>query len=148
VTRLPLGVHLRGAALWVVWVTARDCLQSRLRQLSSDPNVHVDVVRQLRGALDDLELGARAYRDWEAARSVSVVADSVEVAGGGSDAGLGNLPNRWVDVGEAAMILGCSKRWVTALIQQGRVVAAKHGREWRIDPSSVEDFKLRGANAA
>jgi hypothetical protein len=53
VTRLPLGVHLRGAALWVVWVTARDSLQSRLRQLSSDPNVHVDVVRQLRGALDD-----------------------------------------------------------------------------------------------
>jgi excisionase family DNA binding protein len=143
--RLPLGVHLRGAALWVVWVTARDSLQSRLRQLERDPNVHRDVVRQLRGVLADLELGAQQFRDWELARSA---ADSGEVAGGGSDAGLGNPLNGWVDVGEVAAMLNCSPRWVTGLCQQGRLAATKHGREWRIDVSSVEDFKRRGVEAA
>jgi excisionase family DNA binding protein len=149
VSRLPLGVHLRGAALWVVWQTARDSLRSRLRQLEMDPYVHRDVVGQLGGVLAELELGAPQFRDWESARrSVSEVADSVEVPRGGSDAGLRNPPNRWVDVGEVAAVLNCSARWVTALCQQGRLAAVKVGRSWSIDPESVRDFKQRGANAA
>jgi excisionase family DNA binding protein len=145
VSRLPLGVHLRGAPLWIVWVTARDSLQSRLAQLERDPYVHRDVVRQLRGALADLEFGAQQFRDWELARNAT---ESAEVPQGGRDAGLGNPSQRWVDTSEVAASLNCSKRWVTQLIQQGRLAAAKRGRSWRIDASSVEDFQQRGANAA
>jgi hypothetical protein len=54
---LPLGVHLRGAALWVAWQTARDSLRKRLQDLERDPTLHRDVVGQLRGVLADLELG-------------------------------------------------------------------------------------------
>jgi excisionase family DNA binding protein len=148
VTGRPLlAASVSGAPAWILWQVSREALQLRIRQFERDPYVNPQVVRDLRATAAGLEEAARQYREL-VDRSRSVVADSVEVPRGGSDAGLGNLPNRWVDVGEAAMILGCSKRWVTALIQQGRVVAAKHGREWRIDPSSVEDFKLRGANAA
>ena len=45
-------------------------------------------------------------------------------------------------------MLNCGPRWVTALCQQGRLAATKRGRSWLIDPSSVEDFQLRGVNAA
>jgi excisionase family DNA binding protein len=140
----PLGAYVRGSSAWIVWQTARDSLSSRLRQLESDPHVHRDVVRHLRGTLADLELAAIAYRDWERARSV---ADSVEVTRGGSSAGLENLPG-WGDTSEVAASLGCSKRWVTALIQQGKLAATKRGRAWFIDLDSVEDFKRRGAVAA
>jgi excisionase family DNA binding protein len=143
--RLPLGVHLRGAALWVVWVTARDSLQARLRQLERDPYVHRDVVTQLRGVLADLELGARAYRDWELVRNVS---DSAEVDSAGVGGGLEHPSQRWGDTSLAAASLDCSERWIRALIAQGRLVAAKRGRSWLVDLDSVEDFKRRGAYAA
>jgi excisionase family DNA binding protein len=136
--RPPLGVHLRGPAVWIVWQLLRESFPARIRQLELDPGVHRDVLRQLRGALDDLELGARAYREWEAARSLSEVADSIERLRGGSDAGLENPSQRWVDTSEAATILDCSPRWITALIQQGRLVAAKRGRSWRVDLDSVK----------
>jgi hypothetical protein len=73
-----LGVHLRGPAVWVVWQVLHEPLLARTRQLSLDPGVDPAVVRQLRGVAADMKLRARAYRDWEAARSVSEVADSVE----------------------------------------------------------------------
>lgn len=142
--RVPLGVHLRGAPLWIVWVTARDSLQARLHQLERDPHVNPQVIRQLRGVLDDLELGAAAYRDWERIRNAT---DSVEVLRGGRDAGSDCLPHRW-GVAEAAASLNCSHRWVTALIAQGRLAAVKERREWRIEVNSIADYKRRGVEAA
>ena len=66
---------------------------------------------------------------------------------GGSDAGLGNLlVGGWSWRGGRHVELQSALGYW--LCQQGRLAATKHGREWRIDVSSVEDFKLRGANAA
>lgn len=142
-TRL-LAVPVRGAAAWVLWQVSRDALQARIRQLSLDPNVHADVVRELRSVALDLEEAARQYREL-VDRSRSEVADSVERLRGGPDAGLENPLHRWVEVSEVAALLDCSPRWVTALCQQGRLAATKHGREWRIDAGSVKDFKRREA---
>ena len=66
----------------------------------------------------------------------------------GADAGLENPLSRWVGVSEVAVMLNCGPRWVTALCQQGRLAATKRGRSWFIDPTSVEDFKRRGVEAA
>jgi hypothetical protein len=107
VSRPPLGVHLRGPALWVVWQTARPQLELRLAQLERDPYVHRDVVRQLRGALEDLELGAQQFRDWDAVRNAT---DSVEVPAAGRVQRSEN-PYRW-GVAEVAVMLNCGPRWV------------------------------------
>jgi excisionase family DNA binding protein len=127
--RPPLGVHLRGPAVWIVWQLLRESLPARIGQLARDPGVHRDVVGQLRGVEADLVMAAELYRAWESVRNAT---DSVEVRRGGCSAGLGNPSQRWVDTGEVAASLNCSKRWVTQLIQQGRLVAAKHGRSWRL----------------
>ena len=90
------------------------------------------MVRQLRGTAADLE---------EAAAAVPGAFGPFPFGSrgfcgqprGGSGAGLGNLPNRWVDVGEVAAVLNCSARWVMALCQQGRLAATKRGRSWAID---------------
>jgi excisionase family DNA binding protein len=145
VSRPPLGVHLRGPSVWIVWQTARDSLLARIGQLERDPGVHRDVVRQLRGTAADLEMAALEYRDWEQSHSA---ADSAEVESVGSGAGLENLPNRWGDTGLVAAELGCSERWVRALCSSGRLAATRRGREWRIDLDSVMNFKRRGVNAA
>ena len=142
--RPPLGASVRGPSAWILWQTTRDSLRSRLRQLELDPGVDRGIVRGFRNTIEDLKLAAHEYRDWELARNAT---ESAEVPQGGRDAGLGNPSQRWVDTSEVAASLNCSKRWVTQLIQQGRLVAAKRGRSWRIDASSVEDFQQRGANA-
>jgi hypothetical protein len=146
--RLPLGACVRGPSAWILWQTARDSLRSRLRQLQLDAGVDPAIVRGFHNTIEDLELAALQFRDWEMARrSVSEFADSAEVPGGGDSAGL-ESPPRWVDAGLVAASLGCSVRWVTQLCLTGRLAATKRGRSWLIDPSSVEDFQLRGANAA
>ena len=61
-TRL-LAVPVRGAAAWVLWQVSRDALQARIRQLSLDPNVHADVVRELHSVALDLGEPARQYRE-------------------------------------------------------------------------------------
>ena len=100
---------------WQVYILSV-WLQLRIRQLERDPYVNPQMVRDLRATAEGLEEAARQFREWESVRrSVSVVANSVEVPRGGSDAGLGNPPNRRVDVGEVAAVLNCSARWVTAL---------------------------------
>jgi excisionase family DNA binding protein len=143
-SRPPLGANVRGPSAWIVWQTARDSLLSRLRQLEVNPNVDRSIVRGFRNTIDDLELAAHGYRDWELVRNA---ADSVEVDSAGADGDSGCPPQRW-GVGKTAASLNCSPRWVTALIAQGRLAAVKHGREWRVDVDSVEDFKRRGADAA
>jgi hypothetical protein len=55
--------------------------------------------------------------------------------------------DRW-DVKSVAASLGFSERWVTTLCRTGQLAAIKHGRVWLVDPVSVEDFRLRGVNAA
>jgi hypothetical protein len=148
VTGRPLlAASVSGAPAWILWQVSRDALQVRIRQLSLDPNVHSDVVRELRAMAAGLEEAARQYREM-VDRSRSEVADSAEVAGRGFAAGLGNLPSRWVDTGLVAAELGCSERWVTQLCLTGRLAATKRGRSWFIDPDSVQDYMLRGANAA
>jgi hypothetical protein len=90
-SQMPLGTSVRGPSAWILWQTARDSLQSRLRQLELDPHVHRDVVRHLRGTLADLELAAWQYRDWESARSA---ADSAEPSWGRARCRVG--PSSWV----------------------------------------------------
>ncbi len=57
------------------------------------------------------------------------------------------LMDRW-DVKSVAASLGFSERWVTTLCRTGQLAAIKQGRVWLVDPVSVEDFRLRGVNAA
>jgi hypothetical protein len=142
--RPPLGVHLRGPAVWIVWQLLRESLPSRIRQLSLDPGVDPAVVRQLRGAAADMELAADEYRAWDAVRNA---ADSAEASESGLASGL-DRPSRWVDAGSVAASFGCTVRWVTQLCLAGRLAAVKAGRSWSIDPESVQDYKQRGANAA
>jgi hypothetical protein len=148
VTGRPLlSASVSGAAAWVLWQVSRDALAVRIGQLARDPRVDSRVVRDLRVMAAAIGEAARQYRELvESSRSE--VADSVEVPRGGSGAGLENLPNRWGDTSLVAAELGCSERWVTQLCLTGRLAATKRGRSWLIDLSSVEDFKLRGANAA
>jgi len=148
VTGRPLlAASVSGAPAWILWQVSRDALQLRIRQLERDLYVNPQVVRDLRLMVAGLEEAARQYRAL-VDRSRSEVADSVEVPRGGSGAGLGSLPNRWVDTSLVAAELGCSERWVTQLCLTGRLAATKRGRSWLIDRDSVEDFMLRGADAA
>jgi hypothetical protein len=141
--RPPLGASVRGPGAWILWQTARDSLRSRLRQLEVDPGVDRGIVRGFRNTIEDLELAAHEYRDWERARSA---ADSAEASVSVLDAGL-DCPSRWVDAGSVAASLGCTVRWVTQLCLVGRLAAVKVGRVWSIDPDSVRDYK-KGADAA
>ena len=70
-SRLPLGANVRGTSAWIIWQILRDPLQARIRQLEVDPGVSRDVVGALRGTAADLEMAAREYREWIAARSAS-----------------------------------------------------------------------------
>jgi hypothetical protein len=141
--RRPLGAYVRGSSAWIIHQLLQDSLPSRIRQLELDPGVHRDVVRQLRGTAADLELAAREYRVWFAARSA---AESAEVPRGRVAAG-SDRPPRWVDTGSAAASLGCTVRWITQLCLVGRLAAVKVGRVWSIDPESVQVYRQRGGNA-
>jgi excisionase family DNA binding protein len=143
VTRPFLGASVQGSSAWIVHQLLNAPLQQRIRQLECDPHVPGEVVRHLRMTAAAIGEAARQYR--EAVTSAVSVADSVEVNSGGTDAGLGQLPNRW-GVAETAASLGCSRRWVRALVSQGRLVAVKAGREWRVDVDSIEDYR-RGVAA-
>jgi hypothetical protein len=145
VTRPPLGACVRGSSAWIIWQLVGDALRVRIGQLERDPSVPRNVVRELRAMAADLEEAAAQYRAL-VDRSRSVVAEATEVPPGGVDAVL-NRPLGW-DTGLVARELGCSERWVTSLCAMGRLAAIKRGRAWLIDPVSVEDYKLRGADAA
>jgi hypothetical protein len=142
-SRPPLGACVRGSSAWIIWQLLRDPLRTRIGQLALDPGVDPLVVRQLRGTEADLELAAREYRAWEAARNAT---ESTEVPRGGFVGGL-DRPSG-LDTGSVAASLGYTVRWVTQLCLVGRLAAVKVGRSWSIDPDSVQDFKQRGANAA
>ena len=142
--RMPLGACVRGPSAWIVWQTGRDSLRSRLHQLERDPGVDAVVVRHFWGTLADLELAAREFREFEAARSA---ADSAEAPPSGVEAVLERPSDRW-DTGSVAASLRCSARWVTTLCMTGRLAAVKRGRTWFIDPESVEEYKRRSTNAA
>jgi hypothetical protein len=144
VTRL-LAVPVRGPAAWVLWHVSRDALRVRIGQFERDPNVPRSVVAELRALAADLEEAARQYREL-VDRSRGEVADSVEVPAASVPAGLEG-PLGW-DTGLVAAELNCSRRWDSTLCVMGRLAATRVGREWRIDPSSVEDFKLRGVSSA
>ncbi len=47
---------------------------------------------------------------------------------------------------EAAEYLGLSKSMVTRLCRDGILKARKHGRDWDIDPASVEAYKVAPKN--
>jgi excisionase family DNA binding protein len=144
VSRPLLSASVSGSSAWIIYQVLHEPLRVRIRQLECDPAVSGEVVRHLRVTAAAIGEAARQYREL-VDRSRSEVADSVERLRGGPDAGLGNPLHRWVEVSEVAALLNCSPRWVTALCQQGRLAATKHGREWRIDAGSVEDFKRREA---
>lgn len=42
---------------------------------------------------------------------------------------------------EAAGRLGVSRRRINALIRQGRIAAVRVGRDWLVDPSSLDSFE-------
>jgi excisionase family DNA binding protein len=42
---------------------------------------------------------------------------------------------------EAAHYLGIQKGFVARLCKKGILIAKKHGRDWDIDPRSVEEYK-------
>lgn len=51
---------MRGVSAWVLWQLVHESLRVRIRQLSLDPNVPGDVVRELRSTEADLELAGCA----------------------------------------------------------------------------------------
>ncbi len=59
---------------------------------------------------------------------------------------LANIPPKPVyKVRDLAILLGCSSRWVTRLIRQGRIEAFQPlGGHWRIPPSEVERLQREG----
>jgi hypothetical protein len=146
VTRPLLGASISGSSAWVIAMLLRESLPARIGQLERDPHVPGDVVRDLRATAAGIQEAARQYRELvESSRSE--VADSAEVDSGGVGAGLENPSQRWVDTCSAGTILNCSTRWITALIQQGRLVAAKQGRSWLVDVDSIVDYQRRGVAA-
>jgi excisionase family DNA binding protein len=148
VTGRPLlSAAISGPSAWIVHQLLAAPLKHRIEQLQRDPHVPRRVVDDLQGTAAAIQEAARQYREL-VDRSRSVVADSVEVPRGGSGACLGSLPNGWVDTSLVAAELGCSERWVTQLCLTGRLAATKRGRSWLIDRDSVEDYILRGADAA
>ena len=42
---------------------------------------------------------------------------------------------------EAAEYLGVTTRFISRLCKDGTLDAKKHGRDWDIDPQSVEEYK-------
>lgn len=42
---------------------------------------------------------------------------------------------------EAAARLGVNRQWVWRLVKAGRLAGEKRGRDWLIDPESVEKYK-------
>jgi excisionase family DNA binding protein len=143
VIRPPLlGASVSGSSAWILWQVSRDALRVRIGQLERDPYVDSRAVRDLRATAAGLEEAARQYRLLvDSSRSLT---DSAERFGGGVSADLQN-PFRW-GVAEVAASLNCSTRWVRTLCRTGQLAATKqHGREWRVDPSSVEDYMQREA---
>jgi excisionase family DNA binding protein len=140
VSRPLLAASVSGSSAWIIHQVLHEPLRVRIEQLQRDPRVPGDVVRDLRGTAAGIQEAARQYREL-----VTEAADSVEQLRGGCGAGLENPSQRWVDTGEAAANLNCSPRWITALIQQGRLVAAKRGRSWRVDVDSIDDYQRREA---
>jgi hypothetical protein len=147
-SRPPLGANVRGSSAWIVWQLVREPLWTRIRQLEIDPNVDAAVVRQLKGTAADMESAAQQYREWQQACSATGVTDSVEVPFASNVAALDCSSRGRGTASMVAASLGCSTRWVTTLISQGKLAAVKRGRSWSVDLSSVEDFKMRGVNAA
>ena len=141
-SRPLLSASVSGSSAWIIYQVLHEPLRVRIRQLECDPAVSGDVVRHLRVTAAAIGEAARQYRDL-----VAEVADSADVSAASSSADLENLPNGW-GVAEVAASLNCSRRWVRALIAQGRLVAAKRGRSWVVDVDSVEDYRRRGFDAA
>jgi excisionase family DNA binding protein len=145
-SRQPLlGASVSGSSAWIIAMLLREVLPARIRQLEVDPHISGGVVRDLRGTAAAIQEAARQYRELVDG-SPSVPADSAERSLSASDADLRNPPQ--VGVAEVAVMLNCGPRWVTTLCRMGQLAATKQGREWRIDVSSVEDYKAQGVKAA
>jgi excisionase family DNA binding protein len=141
VSRPPfLGAFVSGSSAWVIHQILHQPLAMRIRQLSVDPHVPAEVVRDLRMTAAAIGEAARQYRV-----AVTSVADSAEVSGGGVGGDSVHPPLGGVDTCEAAVLLNCSERWIRALIAQGRLAAAKQGRSWFVDLDSIEDYRRREA---
>jgi excisionase family DNA binding protein len=55
-------------------------------------------------------------------------------------------PN-WLPVREAAKIAGTSKEYITRLLRKGRINGKQVGREWIVDPVSLQGYiATRGTN--
>lgn len=50
-----------------------------------------------------------------------------------------------VTAGEAAALAGISPRRVRELARAGRLIAARHGRDWQVDRQSAQDYGRRKA---
>jgi excisionase family DNA binding protein len=145
VSRPLLSASVSGSSAWIIYQVLHAPLRVRIRQLECDPHISGGVVRDLRVTAAAIQEAARQYRELVDG-SRSVPADSAERSLSASDADLGNPPQ--VGVAEVAVMLNCGPRWVTTLCRMGQLAATKQGREWRIDVSSVEDYKARGVEAA
>jgi Helix-turn-helix domain len=145
VSRPLLSASVSGSSAWIIYQVLHAPLRVRIRQLECDPHISGGVVRDLRVTAAAIQEAARQYRELVDG-SRSVPADSAERSLSASDADLGNPPQ--VGVAEVAVMLNCGPRWVTTLCRMDQLAATKQGREWRIDVSSVEDYKARGVEAA
>jgi hypothetical protein len=69
--RPPLGAYVRGPNAVLLWRDCREVLLDRLRRLERDPDIRSDLVRGHRAMVEDLEMAAREYREWDLARAAT-----------------------------------------------------------------------------
>jgi excisionase family DNA binding protein len=66
----------------------------------------------------------------------------LDAAGNGHAPATVVLPS-WVTAGEAAEVMGLSRRSVRRLAASGRLIARRPGHEWQVDRQSAEDYARR-----
>ena len=133
---MPLGANVRGFSAMVTWQVAHGPIKAVIKRLELDPAVHRGYAEDLRATLADLQMAGRAYAEWRQAVSAAGSADLPQAP----DVSSSNHfpPGLWWSSSETAERLTVSARRVRQLCAQGRLSAVKRGREWFIDPASIE----------
>jgi excisionase family DNA binding protein len=128
--RPPLGVHLRGHSVVVMWKVLRNRLPAEIRELERNPRIDPRHVRELRGALLDIETAAREYLTWSEAQVPAAATALVPE----------RLldPHSVMDTAEVAELLDKSERQVRYLCASGQLLATKVGGRWLIARAAFE----------
>lgn len=100
---------------------------------------------EVRVRADGGELSPRLRRILYALHHASQMEGRRSGEGAASGTEVGEPGRLALSVAEAATVLGCSARWVRALLVGGRLTGRRVGvRAWAIDPDSLDQFRFNG----